>query len=336
MKKKLLISILVLGLCAGCGKVATLSNGDEAVVSFTNSELSVSANALYSEIKNTALTKLIDMMDKNILLDKYPDESANAKSYAEEQFTSIKKYYVDDDGKYDESKLLEDVYSYYGVNTISDFKEILKLAYYRNLAIEDYAKDQITDKELENYYNENVFGDIACKHILIAPETNDNMSSNEKKEAEKKALNEAKDIIKKLNDGADFSELAKEYSDDTGSAKNGGDLGTVKKDELVSEFWDGLVNLETGKYSDKPVKSQFGYHIILKTSEGERPSFEDKKDDIKKELATNKLTNDSSISVNALVELRKSYGMEFQDDSLKELYTNYISNQLLNASNQNK
>ena len=62
-------------------------------------------------------------------------------------------------------------------------------------------KTIVYDKE---YYNENVFGDISCKHILIAPETNDNMSSNEKKEADKKALNEAKDIIKQLNEGADF------------------------------------------------------------------------------------------------------------------------------------
>ena len=73
MKQKLMICLLILGMSAGCGKVPTLSNGEEAVVSFDKTDVGISASTLYSEIKNSALGNLIEMIDTKILLDKYPD-----------------------------------------------------------------------------------------------------------------------------------------------------------------------------------------------------------------------------------------------------------------------
>jgi len=74
-------------------------------------------------------------------------------------------------------------------------------------------------------------------------------------------LAKAQELITQLRQGADFEALAKENSDDPGSAANGGSLGEVERGQMVSEFEEATFTLEAGVVSD-PVKSQFGYHII--------------------------------------------------------------------------
>lgn len=86
---------------------------------------------------------------------------------------------------------------------------------------------------------------VSARHILV--ETED----------------EAKDIIKQLDDGADFASLAEEYSTDKGSATQGGSLGYFTKEQMVQEFSDAAFSTPVGSYTETPVKSQFGYHIIL-------------------------------------------------------------------------
>ena len=335
MKKKLMICLLILGMSAGCGKVPTLSNGEEAVVSFDKTDLGISASTLYSEIKNSALGNLIEMIDTKILLDKYPDKDKEASNYVDEQYELIKNSFKDDKGKFDEDALKEKIYEIYGYSDINKFKETIKLNYYRNLAIDDYTKEQITDKQIEKYYNENVFGDISCKHILITPDTKDSMTDDEKDKADKEALNKAKDIIKKLKEGASFDELAKEYSQDASNAEKGGDLGFFNKGEMVSEFEDAAFALKVGKYTTTPVKTKYGYHIILKTDEKEKASLEDKKEEIVETLVEELKSTDKTLSINALVELRKDYGMNIEDDELAKQYSTYIANQLLSANSSN-
>lgn len=82
------------------------------------------------------------------------------------------------------------------------------------------------------------------KHILV------------EKEADANAL------ITKLKAGASFADLAKQNSKDPGSAPNGGDLGWVSDKSLVPEFSKAMISLNKGQTTDKPVKSQFGWHII--------------------------------------------------------------------------
>lgn len=326
---------LVLSLASGCGKVATLSNGEDAVVSFKNTDLGISATDLYNDIKANALGNLIELIDTKILLDKYPDKEKDANKFVDEQFDLIKTNYKDDNGKYDENALKEALYDTYGFDDINKFKEIIKLSYYRDLAVDDYAKETIKDKDIEKYYEENIFGDISCKHILITPEVKDDMTDAQKDKAEKDALNLAKSIIKKLDNGEKFDDLAKEHSDDESNASNGGDLGFFNKGVMVAEFEDAAYKLEKGKYTKTPVKTKFGYHIILKMDEKEKPKFEDKKEEILKTLSEELKTSDKALSINALVELRKEYGMNIEDSELSDLYSTYISNQLLNANSSN-
>ncbi len=332
MKKKILIALLILGCTAGCGKVPKLSNGKEAVVSFEDTKISISADDLYNEIKEKyALSSLIDMIDNSILLKEYPKSDSDAKKYADEQLESIKKYYVDDDGKYDEKSLLSALSKYYGISSLDEFKEMLKLTYYRNKAVDDYAKNSITDKQVQKYYDEEYVGDISCKHILIAPKTTDSMSDAEKKKAEEAALKTAKEVIKKLNDGAKFDDLAKEYSDDDSNKDKGGDLGYFNKGDMVTEFETAAYALKLNKYTTTPVKTKFGYHIILKTGEKEKEALDKVKDTIITTLADKAKEDDNTMQINALVELRKKYGMKIEDSSLSKQYSNYISNQILQA-----
>ena len=337
MKKKLLICLAVLGLTSGCGKVSTLPNGNDALVSFSNTNLGISAGDLYSEVKGTALSKLIDMIDTKILLDKYPDKSSDADKYVDEQYDLIKTNFKDDKGKFDEESLKKQIYAYYGITDIDKFKDIIRLNYYRTEAVNDYAKKSVTDKQIQKYYDENVYGDISCKHILITPAVTDNMSDEDKTKADKEALQKAKDIIKKLKNGESFDDLAKEYSDDTSNKDKGGDLGYFNTGDMLEEFEKAAFALKKGKYTTTPVKTKYGYHIILKTDEKEKPSLEDKKEEIIKTLASEAKSKDTALSINALVELRKEYGMNIEDDEMSKLYSTYISNSLLSAkSNSSK
>lgn len=337
MKKKILIALLILGCTAGCGKVPKLSGGKEAVVSFEDTKISISADDLYNEIKEKyALNSLIDMIDNSILLKEYPKSDSDAKKYADEQLESIKKYYADDDGKYDEKSLLSALSQYYGISSLDDFKEMLKLTYYRNKAVDDYAKNSITDKQVQKYYDEEYVGDISCKHILIAPKTTDSMSDTEKKKAEEAALKTAKEVIKKLNDGAKFEDLAKKYSDDDSNKDKGGDLGYFNKGDMVTEFETAAYALKLNKYTTTPVKTKFGYHIILKTGEKEKETLDKVKDTIITTLADKAKEDDNTMQINALVELRKKYGMKIEDSSLSKQYSTYISNQILQAQSNKK
>lgn len=122
------------------------------------------------------------------------------------------------------------------------------------------GKVKITDDEIETYYkgHEEEFTNpesAKARHILLkVPEGAD-------EKAWKETESKAKDIKKKLENGEDFAELAKKYSDDPGSKNKGGDLGFFTKGRMVPEFESAAFSLKPGELSD-PVKTNFGYHII--------------------------------------------------------------------------
>ena len=212
-----------------------------------------------------------------------------------------------------------------------DFKDALITEYKKQVVTENYVKDELTDSEIEKYYDDNIFGDIEARHILISPNTKDDMSDEEKEEAEKKAKKEAEDIIKKLDKGEKFADLAKEYSDDEGTASKGGKL-TVTYGSVVDEFWEGCTELKDGEYSKEPVKSEYGYHIIYRIKQKEKPSLDKVKDDVIDDLTQEKISSDTTLQTKALVALRKKYDLDIADDELKKSYDDSV-NTSLNATN---
>lgn len=320
MKKKLICILAVLLLVTSCGKVPKLKNGDEAVVTMKDGDISV--EDLYSEMKEKyALDMLITKIDTAILNNVYKTDDEE-KNYIDKQLETIKYYYE----TYYKSqyKSFQEYLTQNGVESEDELKENIRLTYKRNKAIKDYVKSIITDKEIEKYYDEEIFGDISASHILIKPEYDDNASDEEKKEAEKKALKEAKEVIAKLKKGEDFAELAKEYSDDSSNSKSGGKLADFNHGQMVEAFEEAAKELKVGSYTTTPVKTEFGYHIILKTAQKDKPALKEVKDDIISDLTDEKLKDDSSLEVTALVELRKKHKVEIQDKDIKKLYEAYV------------
>ncbi|WP_186054874.1 peptidylprolyl isomerase [Burkholderia gladioli] len=115
--------------------------------------------------------------------------------------------------------------------------------------IEDFVKkNQPSDAEVKAKYDELAKGATGSEyhlhHILV---------DNEQ---------QAKDLIAKIKAGAKFEDLAKQFSKDPGSAKNGGDLDWADPKSFVPEFANAATHLQKGQMTDEPVKTQFGWHII--------------------------------------------------------------------------
>ena len=317
-KKTILMLVLSLFVVTGCGKVPQLKNGEEVFLQVDGKN--VSANDVYEDLKvKYARDSIIETIDKIILEKKYKEDD-DLKKYVDAQIDTFIQQYGEEGFKQAlaQSNLTE-----------NDLRASIALDYRRNLAVEDYVKEQITDKEINDYYEKEVRGDIKASHILIKPDTTDESTEEEKEKAEKEALAKAKDVIKRLDAGEKFEDLAKELSDDEGSKEEGGDLGYFSNGTMVDEFENAVVKLENGKYSKEPVKSEFGYHIILKVDQKDKPKLKEVKDKIIDTLVTNKLTEDATLKYKALYEIRKEAGLEIHDDEIKKQYEDYM-NSLMN------
>ena len=317
MSKKIMSFVLVfavaLVLC-GCGNTK-LKNGKE--VAFKLSKKNFTADALYTKIKEkNGVSVMIDMIDKQIFDEKYKDDETIAKK-VENQFESIKAQYADN---------WEETLEGSGYKNENELKEELKLSYQREKAIEDYVKESIKEDEIKKYYEESTVGDISAKHILIKVDT-----SSEDGLTDDEAKKKAEELIKKLKDGAKFDDLAKENSDDTGSKEKGGDLGYFNKGDMVEEFEKAAYELKVDEYTKEPVKTTYGYHIILKTGEKEKPKYKDVKDNIIKTLTNERMENDKAIKVTALDEIRQKNGLKISDSTLKSAYKKYIDQQIKQA-----
>ena len=285
MKNKKIIytlGILVVSfLVTGCGKEIAVKNGSKVAVS-TKTE-KYTATEYYNEIKKDNISKLVDMLDKDLLYKKYKTDSKETEAI-DKQIEQVKSYYGSDENTY-QSMLKQ----YFGVDSEKDLKEKLKLEYKRNLAVEDYIKKNIKDSEIKKYYDEKVFGQVKASHILISINVKDGATDEEKKAAEEKALKKANKVIKELKNGKKFADLAKKYSDDKANSENGGDLGYFNLDEMVSEFSDAVKELKKDEYTKEPVKTEYGYHIILKTGEKDKAKLKTIKKDIIEKIKTQKL-----------------------------------------------
>lgn len=320
MKKVLIGTLAVLLLATGCGKVPKLENGQEAVVTMKGEDISV--DSLYNDMKKDyALNILINKIDRQILEKLYP-ENDEEKDYIKNQIESIKYYYE----MYYKSqyKSWEEYLSSNGIETEKELEENISLTYKREQAVKKYTKSLVTEKEINKYYQDEIFGDISASHILIAPDVKDDASDAEKKKAEEAALKEAKEVIAKLKKGEKFEDLAKKYSDDESNKATGGKLADFNKGQMVEAFEDAAKKMKVNTYSTTPVKTEYGYHIIYKTAQKDKPKLEEVKEDIIEDLANEKLEKDSKLEVKALVELRKEYKVEIQDKDLKKQYESYI------------
>ncbi len=176
----------------------------------------------------------------------------------------------------------------------SDFVErmnSIKSSLLSQAALQNHiASNPITDQQLKAEYEKSVTAagdEFKARHILVKTE------------------DEAKQIITDLNNGADFIELAKTKSIGPSGPK-GGDLGWFAAGQMVLPFSEAVIAMEDNKFSTAPVKTQFGYHIILR--EGSRaqtpPAFDTVKPKINAMLQRQKVQEFmQSLHKNASIEI---------------------------------
>lgn len=188
-----------------------------------------------------------------------------------------------------------------GLDQDPDFKkqvEFLELQALRNAYIAQKIDGSITDDVLSSAYEEQ-FKDyegpeeINARHILV----------NDKAEAE--------NLIKELDGGADFVELAKEKS--TGpSGPNGGDLGYFGRGQMVKPFEEAVFALETGAYTKEPVETQFGWHVIKLEDKRrqEKPAFESVAGELRQQIMREQYEA-------KMAELKDAIAVEILDETLE-------------------
>ena len=317
MKKKILGIMCAVALVTGCSKSPKMSNGEEVVASINGKDFT--ANELYDSMKNQYGTSiLIDMIDSYIAEQEISDNEA-ANVYADSMISQYKLQYEQYGQDFNQALASS------GFSSEADFKKVIVADYNKKQVAKNYLKSEVTQKEIEKYYKDEISEQLDVKHILITPDVKDGATDDEKKTAENDALEKAKSLIKKLNDGANFDDLAKENSDDTATASNGGAINNVTKDGYVAEFYNAAYNLQEGTYTSEPVKSEYGYHIIYLVKKGEKEPIDNLKDVIIDSIVDKKLSSDSNIEVITWDKIRKDHNMNIVDTKIKGVYDSSIA-----------
>jgi foldase protein PrsA len=228
--------------------------------------------------------------------------------------TIIQSYYSGDEAAFTEELTAADM-------TLDQLKANYKESMLLQAVYEKVTADvtEVSDEEIAAYYEDNkdsyyVEETRTARHILIAPggeeknettsttapwgssttesttTTTESTTTTSLTDADwADALATAETVRELLDDGGDWTELAAEYSDDSGTANSGGELGAVSKGEMVQEFEDAVFSLELNQVSE-PVKSTYGYHVIQVTeiSEAYQQTLEEVSEDITSKLLAEK------------------------------------------------
>lgn len=304
----ILVTVLVVVLIWP-DRIATLKDGTQPVA--TIDSMTLTADELYEDMKDIySVSSLLDKLDTKILTDKYPDTDEmddEVTSQAENYYKAYEQYY---------KMSKEDFLKQNGFNTEKKFLEYLKLNNRRTKYVKEYTENEVTDKEIDKYYEDEVYGDINTKHMLVKVDSS--ASDDDKKEAE----NLAKEIISKLDEGKTFDEVKEEYKDKITYEE----LGYKSYNAALEEAYKNeMKNLKDGEYSKEPVKTSYGYHIVYRIDQKEKPALEDIKDQIKEEIADEKISNDKNLYYVVLDKMRENANLKFEDTVLKDKYDNYMS-----------
>lgn len=290
-------------------RIAKLENGLEPVASIDG--LTITAEDLYEDMKEIySVSSLLDKIDNKVLEEKYPENDEMNDELQEE----AENYYNMYNQYYGISK--EEFLAKNGFGSERAFIEYLRLQYRRSKYTDDYVKGLITDKEINNYYEDKVYGDINTKHILVK------VDSNATDEDKKNAENLAKEIISKLNEGKTFDEVKEKYKDQITYEELGYKAYNAS---LESAYMEAMQKLENNSYSKEPVKTSYGYHVIYRIDQKEKPALEDVKEEIITSLVEEKKSEDTYIQYKALEKMREDVNLKFTDTVLEKKYETYKS-----------
>ena len=315
--KKLLLVLACIFLVTGCGNVK-LANGENELVSLEGVD-NISSEDLYKELKKSSgVNKLITLVDTKIL-NKLYETTDEETAYVKDAVKSAKKSAEDMNADFKAY-----IQYYYGAVDEDNLKEILSLDFKRDKWKEDYSKEAVTEKQLKDYYNDYYFGDIEAKHILITIDAKSDASSEEKTEAENKARERALEVINKLKAGEKFEDLVKQYSKDSATSSKEGNLGKINRGDYDDDVLEALNKLKVGAYSDTPVKSSYGYHVLYKVSQDDKKELKDVEDKLRT-IIGKELQEENNFSAKALKVLREKYKIDIKDNELKKEYDDLMA-----------
>jgi foldase protein PrsA len=295
-------------MAAGCGKKkdegkAVSGTGKETVIAkydngqVTDTEFNKYATLLSLSDPQTAMYLSIPQLkeqelQKYVMYKVFYDQATDAdKKEADTQAADFEKQLNDAlktqpalKTELDKSKL-----------TVADAKALVNRIVASSKVIgrknDDFVK-KVTDDEIKTRFNKNPsdYNIVTLRHVLIM--TSD-PSTGQQKHTPEEALKLAKEAKTKLDAGGDWNEIAKKYSEDTGSKDKGGLYEKQEAKSWVSGFKEAANTQEIGKIGD-PVESQFGYHVI-KVEKREATPYEKlsqpDKDELKQSVASGKLND---------------------------------------------
>ncbi len=273
----LLASLLVVG---GCTEAGELSSSDMAKIGETiitksayearlaeiekqySGEVPAKEDEAYGDFKKSVLSYMVDLevvaqsaAKMNISV---TDEEVTA------QIDSIKQMYSNDESAFQQALAAQNL-------TLDSLQKTLRENLLNNRVYETVTKDAtVTEEQIQAYYNENPAEFVTdetrtTRHILFAPGELGADATTAATEADwSEALQLATKVRNDIVGGADFGEMAKQYSDDSGSKDLGGDLGKVQKGMMVAEFEEACFSLDKLAVSE-PIKTTYGYHLIQVT-----------------------------------------------------------------------
>ena len=290
-------------------RIATLKDGTQPIA-HVNGE-TITADDLYTDMKKMySVNILLNKIDDMILVEKYPEDkdmTTEVNDTAEYYYSMYEQY---------QNITKEQFLTENGFANEEEFLEALKLDYRRNKYFDSYVEGLIDEKDIEKYYEDDVFGDVDSKHILVKIDNNSEDGLSDAKKL-------ANEIIKKLNDGKKWDEVIEEYKDKIVNEELGYNAFNAS---LESSYLEECKKLEVGKYSKTPVLTSYGYHIVYKIAQKEKPALKDVKDDVLEILATKKKNADTNLYSKSLVIMREEAKLEFEDTKLGDEYNEYIKN----------
>lgn len=294
MKKRWFAGLLTLSAITlvGCSS-GDKAESDKAVA--TTSEGNITESQLYDQMKETAGTTALQQLILTTVLEGQVKDKDNLKEKAKADVAGQIEQYGGEDSF--NSLLAQSGYAN------KDAYE--KSVYLNNLVSEVVeSKVDLSDKAVEAYYKD-WQPDITVDHILVDDEDT------------------AKDIIKQLDDGADFAELASKYSTDTATKDNGGEIGPFGKGEMDAGFEEAAYGLEkVGDITPEPVQSSYGYHVIKLVDKPEKGALDDVRDELEKDMKNEKL-NDTAFVQDTIAQLVKDSDVKIKDSDLESVLDNF-------------
>ncbi|PQZ53094.1 peptidylprolyl isomerase [Bacillus sp. MYb209] len=242
----------------------------------------VTEKELSKELRQTyGKSTLSQMMLNKALLDKYEVSDEEAKKQVE-----AAKEQMGDKFKV----ALEQV----GLKNEDELKERMK----PEIALGKAIRATVTDKDVKDNHKP----EMKVSHILVKDEKT------------------AKEVKEKINNGEDFTALAKQYSEDSGSKEQGGEIAGFAPGQTVKEFEEAAYKLDAGQVSE-PIKTSYGYHIIKVTGKKELKPFDEVKDTIRKDLEQQRLQDTTGKWKQQVInDLLKEADIKVTDNEFKDTF----------------